>query len=479
MRRGSPPLLKGGTEPRPQAKRSDRAAPRWIRPSIRPVLLALVVLPLLAVAGCALRTGAKLPEVRLHVETWTLSNGLTVYALPSHDIPLVTLDMWVGTGAKDEPPELAGISHFLEHMLFKGTPRLGVGDYDRRIEALGGYLNAATSNDYTHYYLTVPSEHLGSAMTDMADVLINSLIDPTEVERERTVILEEIALKQDNPLPFLYDEAIRAAYVTSPYAGTVIGSEETVAAMTRDQIYEHYRRHYAPENMALVISGDFDVAAIRPEIERLFGELDRPFDPWRESPPPTEFAPARSRTWEKDWSETYFLVVFPGIAAQDMETAAAIDVAEGVLFGGRSSRVVNSLREKRRLVRSLGAFFHAGRHPGVFAIYGTTDPERIDEAIDALFEELDAIRAGGPTSSELARSRRQIVTAHLYSMETNTGRASAAGYSHVLLGNTELLTDYPRVVDGIRRRDLQSVFDLLQRENASIYVARPAAVAVR
>ncbi len=207
-----------------------------------------------------------------------LDNGLTVYALEHSDVPLVTLDMWVRVGSADEPAHLAGISHFLEHMLFKGTPRLPVGEYDRRIEALGGYLNAATSMNFTHYYMTVPSIHLDAALEDLADVIRNSTIDPVEVERERGVILEEIRLKEDNPIGFLFDEITRRVFTEGPLAGTVIGSPETVSAMTRDQIAEHHERYYVPSNMALVVSGDINADLLRRRVRQYFGDWSPTID---------------------------------------------------------------------------------------------------------------------------------------------------------------------------------------------------------
>jgi len=443
------------------------------------VLASLVLLCVVVVAGCGSRRVVDSSFRKLPVDTYTLPNGLTVYTARNTDIPLVTLDAWVKVGAGDEPAEIAGISHFLEHMLFKGTPRLGVGDYDRRIEGLGGYLNAATSSDYTHYYITLPSEHLEVALTDMADVLRNSLIDEGEVERERSVILEEIAQKQDNPIGFLYDQVVRASYITSPYMGTVIGGEDAVSAITRDQIREHYRRYYTPDNMALVVAGDFDPDALRELIERLFGDMDRQLEPWRETLPPTEFSPPQAITWDREWSETYFLVTFPGGAVTTPEELAILDVTEGVLFGGRSARIVNSMREKKGLVRSISGLFQANKHPGVLAIYGTADAERLDEVLNTLFDELEEAARGGISSSELQRAKRQIVTNHLYGTERNTGRASMLGYSYLLFDSPVLLNDYPKLVDNVSAREIGEVLDRFTRDNASVYVARPAAVGAR
>ncbi|MCB2154660.1 insulinase family protein [bacterium] len=413
------------------------------------------------------------------METHQLSNGLTVYTVENHVIPLATLDMWVRVGSKDEPTEHAGISHFLEHMLFKGTDRLAVGEYDRRIEELGGYLNAATSTDYTHYYITLPSESLEKAMEDMADVVRNSKIDPREVDRERLVILEEIRMKQDNPLAFLYDEIVRSIYATGPYANTVIGSHESVSAMKQETILSHYHRFYSPQNMALVVVGDIDTQRIVVRLEELLGDLERPVDPWRGAAPKTEYAESPGRTWDRDWQQHYFFLAYPGVACDSIETLAKLEIAETLLLGGRSSRLVNAIQEKKRLVTSISGFIHPTRHPGMVGIYGTCEPQNLDAVREAIDDEIRKLRNDGPTDREMRRAMRQIINSHLYSTETNTGKAQTIGYSYALFDDPCLLDRFPDAVGRVVEEDVAEVLDLLAPEKASQFVARPARAAAR
>lgn len=447
------------------------------RPPIIPFIASALALVVLMLGGCArLNPRSSVPEMP-PVQTFALSNGLTVYALENREVPLVTLDMWVRVGSKDEPAELAGSSHFLEHMLFKGTPRLGVGEYDRRIEELGGYLNAATSSDYTHYYLTVPSEHLDRALEDMADVLVNSTIDAGEVEKERQVVLEEMRQKQDNPVGFMYDEIVRRMYASGPYAGTVIGSEETVGGVTAAQLKEHYQRHYAPKNMAFVVVGDFKTADVRARLEELLGKFDRPFAPWREATPATEFARESGDKFERDWQQTYFFLTFPGEAVLTLDQAAAMDVAERLLTGGRTSRLVNSLREKRHLVTSISSFGPAGRHPGFWAFYGSCDADKTEEVRTAILEELARLRREGPTDAEMRRVKRQLVTDHLYQAESNTGKASLLGYGYALFGSPALMTDYPAAIERVTPEQAAAALDRMTADKAALWVAGPAQAA--
>ncbi len=409
-----------------------------------------------------------------------LSNGLTLAVQQDNTIPLVTMDMWVRVGSGDEPSEIAGASHFLEHMLFKGTERLPVGEYDRRVEGAGGYLNAATSYDYTHYYVTVPSEHFEAILEDFADVMTGSSIATAEVESERQVILEEIRRKNDNAMGFLFDEAMPALYGSGPYRHTVLGSSETVAAISRDTLAEHYRRFYTADNMYLSVVGAVDPEAVRARAELAFSRMNTTRAPWRDAAPGTNFAAPASRLLPREWNEAYFLLAFPGPAAgataRDMALA---DLAQTVLGGGRSSRLVKSLQEQKGIVSSIGAYLPTNRNPGPITIYGTCEPERLDEVRTEIFNELSRLREGGLKGDEMKRVRRLALNSHLFSLESNAGRASTAGYSLAMLGNLSLLTEYEDLLRSIGESEVEDFLrKWLVEESASFVVtARPERVA--
>jgi len=457
-----------------------QAAPWAHRGNRRPILglasrvLLLSVLAAL-MAGCTLSGRSRIPTPQVNMTRFELDNGLKVYAMQHRDVPLVTLDMWVRVGAADEPREIAGISHFLEHMLFKGTPRLPVGEYDRRIEALGGYLNAATSMNYTHYFVTVPALHMDAALEDLADVIRNSSIAAEEVERERNVILEEIRLKEDNPVGFLFDEITRRMFTEGPLAGTVIGSPETVRAITSEQLREHHRRFYVPGNMALAISGDFEMESLRQSLDTYFGDWRRSLEPWRESAPITTFRQPEEVIWSRDWRQTYFFIVFPGPEIESVDEMARFDLTDQLLTGGRTSRLTNALQEKKGIVSSIGTYFMTLPHPGLIAIYGTCEEDRLDQVRDEIFAELERARREGFSSAEVRRARRQLITEHLYQAESNAGKTGIVGSSHVLFESDVLLEGYPRAVDAANDGDARRVLELMVPENASFYAARPAA----
>lgn len=438
--------------------------------------VGLVLFIILLLSGCATRQPTTNPTGRKYsVHEYKLSNALTLTVQPDPAIPLVTMDMWVRVGSGDEPREIAGISHYLEHMLFKGTERLAVGQYDRNVEEAGGYLNAATSTDYTHYYVTIPSAHFEKTLNDFADVLMNSSIDPVEVESERLVILEEIRRKIDNPFGYLFDETMPALYENGPYMHPVIGYSESVKAITREQLHDHYQRFYAPDNMFLSIVGDVDPDAVRGQVEEAFSGFSRRANPHREQPPPTIFRPAYDRKLAQNWNEAYFILAFPGPAGDSLETMAVSEFADTLLTGGRASRLVNALQEKKALVSSIGAYLPTYRHPAPLMIYGTCKPENLDEVRREIFVELNRLFAGGIAEQEMRRVRRQVLNGHLYSLETNAGRAQTLGYSQVMLGNNALLNEFSNRIKAVKEKDvLDFLRASMKEEFASFHVTARA-----
>ena len=444
-----------------------------------PILASMLVMMLLVTTGCS-RLGTPFSRERSlmtpsQVQRHVMPNGLTVYVVESDQVPLVTLDMWVRVGSSDEPEAIAGISHFLEHMLFKGTPRLGVGVYDKRIEEIGGYLNAATSGDYTHYYMTIPSAQLDRALQDMADVLVNSSIDAGEVEKERLVILEEIRMKNDQPIGFLYDEITRRVYDSGPYENTVIGSSETVSAITRDQLLDHYHRFYAPENMAFLVVGDVRASEILPLVEKELGTFQRALKPHRNVEPITRFSAPVQETWNRDWQETYFFFTLPGHELDSLERIAVDSVVEQVLGGGRSSRLVKTLREEKAIVTSISFFGPSYRYPAFWGIYGTCQPDQVNlvrQEVEKVLEEA----ANNLTLEELNRAKKAILTQQAFQTETNAGKAGTLGLSFALLGNAELLTDYPAAVESVTLDQVRKSLGELSTQPVSTFVVTPEVI---
>jgi zinc protease len=406
-----------------------------------------------------------------------LPNGVTVLIKENRSAPLVTADIWVRTGAADEIPELSGVSHFLEHMVFKGSERIGVGEYDHRIENLGGYLNAATSYDYTHYFVTVPSRHFASAFADLADVVVNASLDATELEKERQVILEEIRRKQDSPMGMLYEQVFRQTYQQGRYKRPVLGDPETVSALTQQQMLAYHRAQYRPEMLLVVIVGDVTEKEAIEQVERALGDLNRKPDPAFQPPDePNEYAWGVRREYPKDVREAYMAIIFPspGIGTGENPEIFAAELAAHILGGTRAGRLWREVRENRQLVSSVSLDYFSMREESLTVAVATLKPENIEATREAILKEIERFIAEGPTADELARARKTIQNQFLFSTETNSGQCSMLGYFYAVTGSEVFEQQYLERLNKVTRKDIQEwAGRYLRREQTNLLAVVP------
>lgn len=358
---------------------------------------------------------------------------------------MVTADVWVATGSACEEPGQAGISHFLEHMMFKGTATRGPGELDRLVEGVGGHWNAGTSKDFTHYYLTVPPDHRSLALDALSDAVLRSTIDPEEVERERSVILEEWRRSEDNPGNVLYTRSYEAAFGSGPYRWPVIGRRETIESITREQLAAYHAGRYRPGRMALVLAGPVGGDAILDEIGGFFTwpQGDDPSDPVAEG---TAWTGGRELAIAKDVREVYLSISWPAPAVTDEKEMVAADVAQYLLGEGRASRLYQKIHEEERLVTTIGTHYPAHRPMGIFMVLATCEPAKAVAAREAIVREVTALATEKPAAAELARAKRLLTSHHTFGRETTTGHTSSAGYHHVMTGRPEFDDEYPDLV---------------------------------
>lgn len=406
-----------------------------------------------------------------------LPNGVTVLFKENRSAPLVTADIWVRTGAADEIPPLSGVSHFLEHMVFKGSERIGVGEYDHRIENLGGYLNAATSYDYTHYFVTVPSRHFASAFADLADVVVNASLDVTELEKERQVILEEIRRKQDSPMGMLFEEVFRQTYQRGRYKRPVLGDPETVSALTREQMLAYHRAQYRPELLLVVIVGDVTQQEALEQVELALGALRRAPDPHFQPPDePNEYVWNIRREYPKDLREAYMAIVFPapGVGTGENPEIFAADLAAHILGGTRAGRLWREVRENQQLVSSVSLDYFMMREESLAVATATLKPENIEAAREAILKEIERFIAEGPTADELARARKTIANQYLFRTETNSGQCSMLGYLYAVTGSELFERHYLERLNKVTRKDIREwAKRYLRRENTNLFAVVP------
>jgi len=394
----------------------------------------------------------------------TLASGLRLVVREKHEAQVATADIWVGTGSAHETPEVGGISHFLEHMLFKGTERFGLGQIEREIENMGGVCNAGTSYDFTHYYLTMPSENIESGIEMLSEMVTHSSLDPEELEKERLVILEEYRRKQDDPDAILFEELYEQLYEAGPYHNSVIGTEETIRSITREQMADYYRRHYCPENSLLIVTGDVDAAEVFATAEKFFKDYTRPYEPLLpQGPVDTRFARAKTHHHSKPTGgELYYSLSCGAPGADETELIVALDVAQYILGQGRASILYQEIKERLGLASTIACYYSTQRYASAFMIDATLEPGNKDElrkAIDACLEKF----CTEPISVEhFERARRLLASGHLFSLETTGSCSVQTGYYHNLTGNFDFFEDYIARLDALSPEDVKKAFEVLR-----------------
>ncbi|MCX8037273.1 MAG: insulinase family protein [Candidatus Sumerlaeia bacterium] len=386
-----------------------------------------------------------------------LNNGMTVLIQENHANPIVTLDVWVNTGSMNELPEINGVSHFLEHMMFKGTEKRPAGKVDLDIESVGGETNAGTSKDFTHYYVTVASEYVTTGLDVLSDVIMNSTLAPDEVERERQVILEEFKRKQDAPFNSLYDIIHDLAFKSGPYKQSVLGTQESISQLTRAQLMDYYRRYYTPDNMVLVVVGDVKAETLIPEIQKYFGRYRRTAKPYELPEKPTRWGGPARRIIEKDKRESYTVMAFPAPGMATPRETIIMDVLTGVLGNGRSSRLYQSLREKKQIVSSISANYELAKKPSLFLVFTTHEPKHFDDVCAAVLDEIRRVRTRRVGARELAKVKKMALNEYYFATETTNGHGFMLGVSYVLSGSEKYERTYLRELNRVSASDLLRV----------------------
>jgi zinc protease len=376
-----------------------------------------------------------------------LSNGLVVILREVHTAPVATFWIWYRVGSRNEVPGITGISHWVEHMLFKGTPTLGKGEFSRLINRHGGSWNGFTWKDFTAYFETLPAEHLGLGLRIESDRMRNSLFNPDEVESERTVIISEREGAENNPEYALYEEVEAAAYRVHTYRHAVIGYKSDLLAMTRDDLVRHYHTYYTPNNAVVVAVGDFDSGSVLREIRTSFEPIPAgsPPPPVRSIEPPQE-GERRVSVRRPGGAVPQLQMAFHAPAARDPEFFPVL-LLDGVLsgfkgpgvFGGaamgvRSSRLYRALVEQQLAV-DTGSAFRPTLDPTLFEVGATLRPGVAPERVEAVvLGELKRLSEEPVGPEELEKLRKQARAQWVYSGDGVGGQA-------VLLGSTEIVAD--------------------------------------
>ncbi|RJP23060.1 MAG: insulinase family protein [Candidatus Abyssobacteria bacterium SURF_5] len=360
-----------------------------------------------------------------------LDNGMTVILLENHNSPVVTIQAWVRAGTVTEQEFIgSGVSHFVEHMLFKGTDRRSVGQLGEEVKAAGGQTNAYTGYDRTVYYITFHRDSFDKCLDILSDALMNSTFDPAEVEKEREVILKEIKMNRDDAFRRLYMRAQLTAYAVHPYGNPVIGYENLLRNLTRDDLVTYYKRLYIPNNITFIAVGDLDADDAFPKIEAAFADFQRKsISPITvPSEPPQEGGREYSEEFDVTVAQSMMGFHGPSLFSDDVYP---MDVLAIILGGGDTSRLYRELREKQGIVYHIDAWSATPRDPGMFWVSSSFEPENAEKVRQAIWQQIEKVKAEQVTEEELETARAKVLSSYLFSRESVEGQARSLGTGEV------------------------------------------------
>lgn len=383
----------------------------------------------------------------------TLDSGVTVVTERMSEVRSVSAGFWFDVGSRDEPNELAGTSHFLEHLLFKGTPTRSAKDIADAFDAVGGDVNAFTGKEYTCYYSRVLDQDLPMALDVLIDMVTNSLIDPEELESERKVILEEIAMHEDAPDELVHDLFYRSMWDGHPIGRPVLGFNETISAVERDAVAGYWRERYGASNMVVAAAGNVDhdmlvdlVAQIQPHpgAKKTLRSGETP-----------DLHPGVN-VLRRPTEQAHIVIGMPALPRghEDRHALALIDT---VLGGGMSSRLFQEIREKRGLAYSVYSYRSMFAESGSFAVYVGTTPQNAESVIDIVREQLSLALDKGIAQAELERAKGHLKGSLVLSAEDPGSRMTRLGKAQLTTGEILSIDDLIARVEAVTMEDIERV----------------------
>ncbi|MBM3668727.1 MAG: insulinase family protein [Actinobacteria bacterium] len=384
------------------------------------------------------------------------------------------MGVWVGAGSRDESPVTTGSAHFLEHLLFKGTRRRTALQISAEIEAVGGDLNAFTSKEYTCYHARVLDQDLDLAMDVVFDVVSSAVLAPPDVESERGVILEEIAMHEDDPGEMVHDEFALALFGNEPLGRPILGSVESINGLSRDAIRRFYRTHYQPHRLVVSAAGNVDHSRVVSAVRRSFGHLvteDR--EPHRRRPGRAKTViSGGSRIVTRPTEQAHLVLGAPGFPRSD-DRRYATSILATALGGGMSSRLFQEVREKRGLAYSVYSYAQGFSDTGVFSVYAGCLPAKADTVLEVCRTELESVARSGLSAEEIRRAQGQVRGAAVLGQEDTGARMHRIGKAELVGEEIISIGEVVRRVERVSATEVADVAALLLGQPMTLAVVGP------
>ena len=424
-------------------------------------------------------TSTLLKFPRLNAPTLhSLPNGLTIIA-EQMPIDAVNLNLWVKTGSAMESDAINGMAHFLEHMIFKGTQKLISGEFERRIEERGAVTNAATSQDYTHYYTTTAPKDFAELAPLQIDVVCNPSIPDDAFERERLVVLEEIRRSEDNPRRRIYRHVMETAFDSLPYRRPVLGPESVISQVKPQQMRDFHAHWYQPQSITAVAVGNLPVEElveiIAAEFNKNYQQTTNKLTQTAAIPEPAFTQIVRREVVDETLQQARLVMMWRVPGLMELDETYALDVVAGILGHGRTSRLVQDLREERGLVSSISVSNMNNLLQGVFSISAKCDVENLAAVEAGIIQHLRRLQTEFVKESEIARVQQRVANRFIFGNETPSDRAGLYGYYQSLIGDLEPAFNYPQYIQAQAATDLiQATKDYLSPDAYGVVVIKPA-----
>lgn len=421
-----------------------------------------------------IKTLVKYPFLTRDVEIYERDNGHRI-VFAHKEGEMVNVSSWVNTGSINEDDWNNGISHFLEHLMFKGTNRFKVGEFDRMLESKGAIVNAATWKDYTFYYVTIPKgcddKNFNDTLNLHADMMLDPVIPDNEIgepfdinepkvmsKRERHVVIEEIRMRKDQPWTKVYNLTNANMYTQHPYKRDVIGNEQIISTVTREEVLDYYRTHYTPNNITTIIVGDIDIEKVLPQICNEFDFKDR------QNAPSTVYKidePTQETKYVEEYAKinTGFLMLgYLGVPACEVKTATMLEIICLILGQGQSSRLYQELIEKRpnSIFNVISTDYYHFRDGGNMFIQANFKSEAKDEAIKLITEQINKMCSDGISERELKKAKKKLKASFAESSETVSDIAENIGFYMTVCGKLECVEEYINAIEDITLEEVNA-----------------------
>jgi predicted Zn-dependent peptidase len=382
-----------------------------------------------------------------------LPNGVRVISEAIPYVKSATLGVWVGTGSRNEQDHNHGVSHFIEHLMFKGTEKRTAKDIAETVDAVGGQLNAFTAKEYTCYYIKVLDNHLELGMDILSDMLLASKFDSQDIDREREVVLEEVNMYEDSPDELVHDLYLGNIWQNHPLGRNILGSAEAISQFDQPLVQEYYRNFYTPDNIVIAAAGNLSHEVLVELAAKYFGPLQGSKRNLVMTPP--ALTPVRT-VHNKDTEQVHICMGTVSVP-QNSPAIYTMHILNNILGGGISSRLFQAIREERGLAYSIYSYQSNYSDCGLFTVYAGTRPANIEQVIELVLQNIEQLKAEGISASELPKTKEQLKGNLLLGLESSSSRMSRIGKMEITLGKYTTLDEIVAKIEKVTLDDLHQM----------------------